>query len=430
VNEPVALVLLLASAGAGLHLTYGNEAADRAALDLMHRTARTFLLALVASLLIFGITMLYSTSYAAFAERMLARQLTWVAAGSLGAVLLWRTDYRWLGRRSWILLILVSVALAYLALAFVLYKLPFIPNTFAGSLPFIGGPTKGSFRWLRLGPFSLQPSEFAKLILILFLADYFGRRARHIMEFRRGFLHPMLVAGAVLALIFLGKDFSTTVIGGAVVMNLAFIAGVRLRYLTIVGIVGILFAVAALWSSPERMRRLTVFRNPERHQYTDGYQLWCSQLALGSGGVRGLGFTSSRMKQFYLPEAHTDFIAAIVGEELGFVAVGALILAYCLLVGAAFWLAALAPDRQGALLCMGIGLSIGLHAFVNVSVVSGFCPTTGVTAPFLSYGGSSMLASLLGVGLLLSVSRVSEAESLAHAERGRALTEFAPGTED
>jgi cell division protein FtsW len=163
------------------------------------------------------------------------------------------------------------------------------------------------------------------------------------------------------------------------------------------------------------MRRFTVYRNPEQSQNAEGYQLWHSQLALGSGGLGGLGFTRSRMKQHYLPEAHTDFIVAIVGEELGFAAVAALILVYCLLVGAVLWAGALSGDRTGVLLCVGVALSIGFQAFVNISVVSGFCPTTGVTAPFLSYGGSSMLALMTSIGLVLNVTLVSESQEVENA---------------
>ena len=289
-----------------------------------------------------------------------------------------------------------------------------------GRLPLVRGPTKGSFRWLQVGFVSVQPSEFAKPAVILFLADYFGRRARHVAEFRRGFLRPMLAAGSILGLIFLGKDLSVTVITGTVVFVLAFVAGVRLRYLTLLAAAGLILVLLALQSSPERMRRLTVYRAPEEAQHREGYQLWNSQLALGSGGWTGLGFTRSRMKQFYLPEAHTDFIVAIVGEELGYLAVASLILTYCLLLATTVWIAVLAADRQGLLLASGVGLSIAVHAFVNISVVSGFGPTTGVTAPFLSYGGSSMIASLLGIGLVLSVSRIGELEAVRQALQGGA----------
>ncbi|MBT3379828.1 MAG: FtsW/RodA/SpoVE family cell cycle protein [Lentisphaerae bacterium] len=396
----------------------------------MHVLARTSLVILIGILLLFGIVMLYSTSYAEFGEAMLSKQLTWIALGSIAGLVIWRCDYRILGRYSWIAVVLVGLALAYLALAFVLYKASFVPRSFVAKMPFVGGPIKGAFRWLKVLPgASIQPSEFAKPIIVLFLADYFGRRARHLHEFKRGFLRPMGIAGAILALIFLGKDLSSTVIVGGLVFIMAFVAGVRLRYLVVVGIAGAILGGLALASDAERMRRLTAFRDPEQCAQAEGYQLWCSQLAMGSGGTRGLGLTNSRMKQYYLPEAHTDFIVAIVGEELGFAAVSALIVLYFLVMAAAFWLGALAHDRQGTLICVGIGLSIGIHAFVNIGVVSGFGPTTGVTAPFLSYGGSSMIKSLIGVGLLLSVSRISEMDHEKERESG-SVGEYGPAATD
>ena len=154
------------------------------------------------------------------------------------------------------------------------------------------------------------------------------------------------------------------------------------------------------------MKRLTgSWLNPEKHRKTSGYQLYHSHLALGSGGLDGVGFNRSRMKQAYLPEAHTDFIMSIVGEELGFLGLLAVMLIYLLLMGAA--------DRQGMLLGFGIGVSVGIHAFINLSVVSGLLPTTGVTAPLVSYGGSSMLITWVGIGILGNVARIGQNEDLS-----------------
>jgi cell division protein FtsW len=219
----------------------------------------------------------------------------------------------------------------------------------------------------------------------------------------------MVVAGAVILLVLLGGSLSVTIITGGVVFILAFVAGVRLRYLVLVIATGLLLFGSVILISPTRMSRFTSFLNAEQVQAGDGYQLWHSLLALGSGGWRGLGFTQSRMKKFYLPEAHTDFIVSIVGEELGYLWVALLILTYVLLTFSVFWVSGQAMDREGSLICAGVGASLGLHAFVNLSVVSGMLPTTGVTAPFVSYGGSSILASGIGIGLVLSVSRLSEA---------------------
>ncbi len=386
----------------------------------MHRVARTALLVLLGGLLIFGVCMLYSTSFAVYGEHFLKRQLMWVALGLAVAALVYTMDYRGLGRHSGFLLTLIGFALAYLAGAYLLHRADWFPDKLFAALPLVPDvPTKGSFRWLRYGPLSMQPSEFAKPFLVLYLSDYYSRHARHVQQFKRGFLRPVLVSGAILGLVFAGRDLSTTVITGMLVVALMFVAGVRVRYLVLVILAGLLFIWAVLAVSPERKRRFTVYQDPEPYQRTEGYQLWHSQLALGSGGVTGLGFTDSRMKQFYLPEAHTDFIVAIVGEELGFVWVVLLLVWYCLLTGVILWIAGLAADRMGVLICVGVGLFIGIQALINVSVVSGFAPTTGVTAPFLSYGGSSMIASLLGIGLVLSVSRVSAREALRDGLQSR-----------
>ena len=375
-----------------------------------HRSARAVVLGLVVLLLGSGVIMLYSTSFAVSSEDYLKRQAMWVFLGSALAVGLAISDYRRLGRVSRILLILVGLALAYLAGAHILYKLPFGADIVA-YLPLIGGPTKGGFRWLHIGPFSLQPSSFAKPVVVLYLADYYQRYARHTREFKRGFRDPLLWCGSLIALIFLGKNLSTTVITGSIMVVIMFVAGVRLRYLIALAALGLgLFALTVTFSK-EHQRRMTTYRNPEPIQQGEGYQLWHSQLALGSGGWAGLGITQSRMKQYYLPEAHTDFIVAIVGEELGFRGVLGLMLLYCLLGGSIFAMAALAQTKGAILMCVGIGWTLAFQAFVNIGVVSGFGPTTGVTAPFLSYGGSSMLSCMAAVGLLLSVSRVCEKEA-------------------
>lgn len=401
----------------------------------MHRTARAALITLVTLLLVFGAVMLYSTTYAAHAEKMLTRQLQWIVLGSLAALIARAVPYRDWGRYSTVLLVLVSLSLAYLALASILYRKPFELRTLVEHLPLVGGPTKGSFRWLRLWRFgllpsdppksvlvSIQPSEFAKPALILFLASYFGRHARHVHEWRRGFAIPILRSGVVIGLILLGGSLSATAITGCVVLSLLFIAGVRLRYLCLTVALGLILVATVLAISPERRSRITSFRHPEREQASSGYQLHASKLALGSGSWAGLGFTKSRMKQQYLPEAHTDFIVSIVGEELGFIAVVSLVLAYLALVGVGYWIAAKASDREGTLIGAGVATSLAVHAFVNISVVSGFGPTTGVTAPFISSGGSSMIASLIGVGLLLNVSRRSEEETGRLGVEGRPPT--------
>ncbi len=374
----------------------------------MPRIARITLMIFTLLLLAGGLTMLYSTSYDTHGEWFLKRQVVWIGIGGVFAVLAsWKFGDAFLGRHCWWLLGLVALPLAYLAAANLLYHCE-ATRSLARQMPLVGGLTKGSARWLRLGPISIQPSEVAKLAIIVFLAYYLPRNVRHLKEFWRGFLKPLGAVGIVTGLILLGGDLSSTVITGGIVFCASFIGGIRLRYLLPVALGGLVLGAAAIHLSPERTSRVTSFRDPEAVQQGAGYQLWHSQLALGSGGWRGLRLTYGRIKRDYLPEAHTDFIVAIVGEELGYLGVATLMALYLGLTGTAFWLAALARDREGIIVCSCIGVTFGLQSFVNISVVSGFGPTTGVTAPFLSYGGSSMIVSLAMIGLLVGVSLRSE----------------------
>lgn len=399
-----------------------NGTSSHTVNDRLYRLVGMVLVATLVSLLVFGLAMLYSTSYATHGEGMVKRQAAWILLGLItGAVLRW-TDYRKLGGISIVFLGGVAAALAYLAGAYVIYKLELLPPGLFSLLPLLGETTtKGAFRWLILGPIRIQPSEFAKLAVILFLANYYNRGARHTHALFRGFVRPMLGAGGVIGLVFLGRDLSTAVITGGAVMIMCFVAGVRLRYLALAGIAGLVLVTVMIVSDSERLARYLSYRDPERFQSDDGYQLWNSQLALGSGGWLGRGFTESRMKQHYLPEAHTDFILAIVGEELGYSGMLMTMFGYLVLTAAVAGVGMLAPDRTGLLLCVGIAFALGLQAFVNLSVVSGFMPTTGVTAPLISYGGSSMLVTLAGLGLVLSVLRVAYREK-RHKEMGETYT--------
>jgi cell division protein FtsW len=182
------------------------------------------------------------------------------------------------------------------------------------------------------------------------------------------------------------------------------------------GAVGVGMFVAMINIFPERMRRITSFLDPEAVAQGEGYQLWNSLLALGSGGPYGQGFTESRMKLEYLPEAHNDFILAIVGEELGFLGLCAVIILYLAFLYGSFKVAAEATDYRGMIIATGLGLGICLHGMVNIGVISGAFPTTGVTAPFLSYGGSSMLSALVSVGIIMSVARETERAKLEGLE--------------
>jgi cell division protein FtsW len=374
----------------------------------IRRHAPTVLFIGIAILTLVGIAMLYSTTSGTAGERLVKRQVIYILLGISMAVVVSRLDYRMIGRYSTVLLILISIPLLYLAALFLMYKLDLVPSEILKKAPLTkGGDTKGAFRWLSLGPVNAQPSEFAKIVLIVFLANYYMTNHRYAGHFKRGVLYPMLIVGPIAAAILLSGSLSITAITCAVVMGILFVAGVRLRYFLLFAAIGAALFGAVLKASPERMSRMTTYKEPEKHRQSDTYQLYHSQLAISLGGISGAGFNKSRMKEYYLPESHTDFILAIVGEELGFVAVLSIMLLYMAVMGAAFLISADAVDREGMLLAFGVGLSIGLHAFANMGVVSGFLPTTGVTAPLISYGGSSMIVTWVGIGLLASVARIA-----------------------
>ena len=374
------------------------------------------LLTVVTILSIFGIVMLYSTTAAIYGEQKLTHQIIWTIIGIGVAFLIHRLDYRKLGAISHILLFLISIPLIYLAAAHILIRLGYEASILS-RLPFVGdGPTKGTFRWLKIGDRTIQPSEFAKLVIILYLARYYGTNPRYVHSFKKGLFRPLVIVGSVILAILLGGSFSVTVITGCVVATLLFIAGIRLRYFLALWVIGFVLMMAVVKVSPVRASRITSYRNPEEHKQTSGYQLYSSQLALGSGYWFGIGFNKSRMKEYYLPESHTDFIMAIVGEELGFLAMLIVSILYLLFVGAAFFIGGLAVDREGMLLACGIGVSIGLHSFVNIGVVSGFVPTTGITAPLISYGGSNMIMTWASVGFLASIVRIRQINGTTHHE--------------
>lgn len=382
-----------------------------------HRLVVATVICCVAALSMFGMIMLYSVTADMSGEYFLKKQAQWLLLGLLGAVVTYFTDYHFWTRHSRTILIVVSLPLVYLVGLHVL-SVAGVPGSLLGQLPFARGAVKGAFRWLDVGGISVQPSEFAKLALILFVARYYELHPRPHQSGWTGFWVPMFWVGVVAGLILLGGSLSLTVITCTVVLGMVFVAGVRVRYLALCLAVGVVGVMAVAKISPVRAERLATFRDPERFEKEGGYQLWQSQKALGSGYYTGTGFNNSRMKEFYLPEAHTDFPLAVAGEELGFVCIAGVTVCYLVLVAAAFLLAAGAADRLGTLLGFGLGLSIGVHAFVNLGVVSGFLPTTGITAPLISYGGSGIVVTLAAIGMLLGIARQAR---LAVPQRGTDL---------
>lgn len=357
----------------------------------MTHAAAVLVVTITLLCLTFGLVMLYSTS-APFAQRtfgdsrfFLQRQCLWIALGVTAFLVMMRCDVHLL-RRASLPLLVVSIALLAVTLRH-------------------GVVVNGARRWLALGPVRFQPSEAAKLALVLFLAHRLARDQRRIRTFPRGFLLPLAVTGTVAALIFLGPDFGTSALAAVVAFTLMFVAGTRVVYLapTLLAAAGA-FA-AAIARDPTRMGRILAYRDLETYGQTAGYQVRQAILAFGSGGATGVGLGGSGQKMFYLPEAHTDFIFPIIGEELGLVATLAIVTAMALFFLAAFWLSVKSGDLYLCLLGIGIALLIGFQAFINMGVVTGMLPAKGLPLPFISFGGSNMVVNLAAVGILINIYR-------------------------
>jgi cell division protein FtsW len=272
-------------------------------------------------------------------------------------------------------------------------------------VPGIGGKVRGAARWLRLGPLTLQPSEFAKLAMVFFLAFSLSRKQEKMKYFAIGFLPHMLVAGLFIALILKEPDFGTSVTLLAIVFIMLFVGGTRLTHILLALSACIPLGVLMVLRDPKKFARILSFLDPWKHGQDVGYQLKQALLAIGSGGIWGLGPGQSRAKLFYLPDCHTDFILAIFSEETGFLGFLLVLTLFTILISRGIRLSLKAPDGFGSYLALGLTLMIGLPALINMGVVSGILPTKGLSLPFLSYGGSGLLVNLLAVGILLNISR-------------------------
>jgi cell division protein FtsW len=275
-------------------------------------------------------------------------------------------------------------------------------------IPGVGREVNGSQRWLPLGPFTLQPSEFAKLAVVVYLAGYMVRREHEMRNQWQGFLKPMTVLFAMTLLLMIEPDFGATVIVAATALGMLFLAGVKVGHFMVV-VLGALGALLVLVvSEPYRVKRLTAYTDPWADPYDTGFQLTQSLIAFGRGEWTGVGLGNSVQKLFYLPEAHTDFVFSIWAEETGFIGALAVIALFAALIGRILWtgLRALrAENRFGAYICYGVALVFSGQAFVNMGVSSGLLPTKGLTLPFVSYGGTSLLVCCAMLGLVLRIDR-------------------------
>ncbi|MBK1699677.1 putative lipid II flippase FtsW [Thiococcus pfennigii] len=273
-------------------------------------------------------------------------------------------------------------------------------------VPGVGHTVNGATRWIPLGPLNLQSSEFMKLFAIIYVSGYLVRHSEAVTGSVMGFVRPMVLVGLVCALIIAQPDFGTVAVIMATVIGLLFLGGVQARhFVVLVTLVGLALA-ALVVIEPYRVARVLSFLDPFADAFDSGYQLSQALIAFGRGEWLGVGLGNGIQKQFFLPEPHTDFIAAVVGEELGLAGVLAVIAAFAFIIWRAFVIGARAfasEARFAAFLAYGIGLALGLQAFVNLGVNLGVLPTKGLTLPFLSYGSNSLIVACMGIGMLLRI---------------------------
>lgn len=276
---------------------------------------------------------------------------------------------------------------------------------FAVLLPGIGTEANGAQRWINLGFMSFSPAELVKLCMIMFVAFGLSKKGDSIQSFKEGLLPYLIAMGLAAGLILMQPDLGTAIVLCGTIFIMFFAAGARMSHLFGLMGVGVAGVIAAIYFEPYRMSRFMAFMDPEKDPQGTGYHIIQSLYALGSGGLFGLGLGQSKQKFLYLPENHTDFIFAILGEELGFIGASLVVLLFVVFVWRGLKIAVTSPDPFASLLATGITSGIALQAIINMGVVTGSMPVTGVPLPFISYGGTSLLFTLAGIGIVLNISK-------------------------
>ncbi len=378
-----------------------GRAIDEGTLSLPWPTSRSrkranadgLLLGVTLLLAFMGLVMVFSASAVMAGNRFhdslffLKRQMAWLVLGFLVLHIASRLDYT----------VWRKLALPILAVTAVLLILVLIPS--------LGLMIKGARRWLPLGPISVQPAEIVKLATVFYLAAFLAKGQDRVREFTSGLIPPLIVVGLLGGLILLQPDLGTVALIGLVTFGLLFLGGARISHLVGLVLVMVPLAAALVLRSSYRRQRLMTFLDPWADPSAAGFQVTQSFLAFGNGGLFGVGLGEGKQKLFFLPEAHTDFVLALVGEELGLIGTATLMALFGVLVFKGFQIAGRAREPFGRYLAMGITLLIACQVLFNAGVATGLLPTKGLTLPFVSYGGSSVVMSLLGVGILLNISR-------------------------
>ena len=346
----------------------------------------------VVCLVLFGALMVFSASAVLAADRFnnqnyfLLRQLAWAAGGIVAVALLMRADYKRLARP---MVVFPALALEFLLLLAVLFV----------------DRSHNTHRWFHLGVASFQPSEFAKIVLVLFLAYFLDQRKNQINDWKHTLAPIALIFLAMAALVLAEPDLGTTLALSLILGSMLFAAGVQVRWF-----LGASAAVAfplylLVAHSTYRLNRILAFWDPYKDPLGKGFQILQSYIAVGTGGISGMGLMEGKQKLFFLPEPQTDFIFAVVGEELGLLGAAAVVIAFAVILARGIRASSACKDHFGQMLALGLTVMIVGQALVNMSVVLGLLPTKGIPLPFVSYGGSSLMVNLVAVGILLNISQ-------------------------
>jgi len=352
-----------------------------------------------------GVVMVYSASAVMAMQRFqnpylfLVKQLAWALIGLAALPIVMRVDYRNYRQPA---VIWTALGIAGLALVAVLFA------------PRVNGAT----RWIGLGPLGIQPSELAKVAVILFMAALLERRMERIDEVGYSLLPIGIVLAGVVGLVLAEPDLGTAACIVMIAAMMVFAAGISYRYLIGLVLAGVPALYLLVATSDYRMRRVTAFLDPWADPLGDGWQMIQSMIAIGTGGVFGRGLMGGVQKLFYLPEPHNDFIYSVIGEELGLIGTTLVLACFCVIAWRGLRTAVRAPDRFGAFLAIGLTTMVAFQAFFNISVVLGLLPPKGIPLPFVSAGGSSLLINLVGMGILLNVSQ--------HASSSHVVTTVLP----
>jgi cell division protein FtsW len=345
-----------------------------------------------------SVVMVYSASAVVALERFqqpylfLTKQALWSVLGLAVLVVAMRVDYRTYRNEAFIWCLLALVVLMLVGVLF-------------------SAPINGTHRWFAVGGLGIQPSELAKVACVFFTALMLERRMHRIDDLSYSLLPIGLILGLVVGLILLQPDFGTSISLALVVAVMVFAAGLHYRYFVGLALVALPAIYIVLVSAPYRRRRLLAFWDPWADPLGDGFQIIQSLVAVGTGGVFGRGLMAGVQKLFYLPEPHTDFIYAVISEELGLVGATAILICFCVIAWRGLRIAARAEDTFGSFVALGLTTMIAAQAFVNISVVLGLMPTKGIPLPLVSFGGSSLLINLLGMGVLLNISQHESADA-------------------